>query len=510
VRLAFALLALTLTPLPPAHAGQLDHREIWQPLPHPSLPARDKTLTDLGPPSAPVPTDGAPIILVTVDTWRADRLGLYGSPRPTSPFLEELATSSVVFERASSPSPWTWPSVVSLATGLHPRAHGAIRKDAPLCPDVQTLAEVFYDAGYRTGFAGVNQYFEPEDAGYRQGFEYFWSSGFDSSDVTLDYARHFLEGLKGEPFFLHVHLFDPHCPYDPSPESLAAVQTVPYGRSGEPASADPGPMTFDVSLKNSCHMVPPPPADLQEDELRARWTPSEVLQDYYDHYDGELLQTDVALRELRELLAERDLWDDAWVVITGDHGEEFQEHGELGHGMNLYAETNHVPLLIRPPGGVDGGRRIEQAVSLVDVPRTLVAGRGLTVPSNWQGRDLGPAVRGAPLASVPVLSETMYDPSNWAAMIEYGDRRLVVSGQPAMGELYAVGDYDRTDLFQSGDFHEAMRGASLGAVLRKELLDASAGKVCDVGAMDLDPAHWEMLRKLGYVESDEVPLPEPE
>jgi choline-sulfatase len=489
-----------------AVAKPLDVREIWQPLPHPSLPLRSPVLTGLEPPAQSPPDGSASIVLITVDTWRADRLSLYGSNRPTSPFLDALADDAVVFDRASAPTSWTWPTMVSLSSGVHPRSHGAVKPETAMCDEADTLAEVLYRGGWRTGFSGVNTYFEPPEAGYRQGFEYFWAGGLAIADTVLEYDGYFLDGVGPEPFFLHTHLFDPHCPYDPEESVLAEIRAVPQGHRGSTPS---GVIHLSDMEVGTCHYVPPVPSHVHEQDIKA-YTPSLDLQDYLDYYDGELLETDRAMARLKERMDKDGLWDTSWVVITGDHGEEFGEHDLIGHGRDLHAETTWVPLIIKPPKGVAfvPGHR-DLPVSLVDVPSTIVAALGQPAPASWQGRDLLPVIRGETMPPKPVITETLYEDRRWGATVEWDGMRLIVYRDgPNVAKIYRANDrMEDVDGFKGDDPYLTLRAAGLAGLLRAELQSLSARSLCDVGTMELDPTHWEALRKLGYVAGPEVEPP---
>ena len=176
-------------------AFRADHSETWQPRFHPT---REQVVTGLAPPKRSLKGDTPNIILITVDTWRADRLHLYGAQRSTSPWLDAFAADSLVFDRAIAPSSWTWPTMASVATGLYPGRHGIQTPEGSLCAEATTLAEALHSAGWRTGFVGSNQYFEPKDSGYRQGFEFFWAAGSEAAARVLEYTGYFLDGAAEE------------------------------------------------------------------------------------------------------------------------------------------------------------------------------------------------------------------------------------------------------------------------------------------------------------------------
>ncbi|MEE2829956.1 MAG: sulfatase [Myxococcota bacterium] len=471
---------------------------------YPQRPGSDSlapsVATGLGPPGM-APKAGSPnVVLVTVDTWRADRLGLYGAPRPTSPWLETMAADSLVFERAVAPSSWTWPVMASLVTGLYPGRHGTVLPDSALCGEVTTLAESFHQAGWRSGFAGSNEYFEPKDSGFRQGFEYFWAAGSEAAARVLEYTGYFLEAAHQEPFFLQVHLFDPHCPYTPSEEALGRAKATPFGPTGLGQGETVPPLPVDLALQHLCHVVPPLDPNLHNlkpEDFQSSTDP----QDYLDHYDAELIETDEALAKLQALLEKTGDWDTSWIVITGDHGEEFHEHGRLGHGDSLHAETTWVPLLIRPPGGLpDGGQRIEQPVSLVDLAPTLLEAVGLTVPRGLDGRSLLGLLEGRTPARRPVFSETRYRFGEAWWLIEGVGRRLLIDEGRGRAQLYDSRDsMDRNNLLDGrAEGFEYMRAAGLAGALHRERRRQERSALCRDKTKDMDPEHTEQLRSLGY------------
>jgi hypothetical protein len=454
------------------------------------------------------------VILITIDTWRADRLGVYGSPRSaTSKHLEEWARSGILFEQAWAPSPWTLPTMASIATGLYPSAHGAVSQDSGLCNTPDTLAEVLHASGRRTGFAGSNGYFEPaepdpRDAGLAQGFEYFWGRGLEKGPRVLEYAGYFLDGVPDDqPTFLHIHLFDPHCPYDPPKEAIQAASSAAFGlASGADEQVREG-FPAVVRVSGACHFVPVLPRGLPDREV-AEMQPGTELQAYLDAYDGSLVVTDRLLGEIAKLLETHDRWRRAWIVVTGDHGEEFGDHGRLGHGKNTYAETTRVPLLIRPPLGETGwatGRRVPTPVSLVDLPVTIASLVGATVPASWQGRDLTPALRGEALAEQPILAETDYETTS----------RLLIAGGLALHRdlvdgrrLYRLASDPNMGAPLALETPEAAMAASrMDELLATRERQIAEGRMCQASTRAMTPAQLEALKALGYL-GDATPNPD--
>jgi arylsulfatase len=351
------------------------------------------------------------LVLVLVDTLRADHLGVYGYPRPTSPRLDALAPQSVVFERASSPSSWTRPAVASLLTSRLPSEHGAVSTLRRLADDVPTLVEALRTAGYRSIGVSANFPHVSEATGLARGFDSFVALRSEAAPDDPDWlwpepdgaggVRHLRAASADEvnaellrrlpervetPLFLYAHYMEPHSGYAP-PAALRGrfVRDPELDRRSPPASSD--------------HVL-----DLATGRREA--SPEEIGR-LVDLYDAEIAAADEALGRLLDALAARGIGTDAVVVVLSDHGEEFGEHGGFFHGLALHRESIHVPLLIRAPGR-PGGERRSDAVDLLDVPTTLLALAGAAPAPGMRGRDL---LGVAPLAPRPdLLAELHRDP----------------------------------------------------------------------------------------------------
>ncbi|MEW6074396.1 MAG: sulfatase, partial [Planctomycetota bacterium] len=355
---------------------------------------------------------GPSVIFITVDTLRADHLGCYGYGRPTSPFVDSLAAGGARFTDPSAPAAWTKPSTGTLLTGLYPSRHGALYHGSRLHlpPGERTLAEAFHAAGYVTaGFVSnpnVKRVFD-----FDRGFDEFFDSPVEDTislaairgsyfgRILMDLLRHefnwkyendvrrmnehvlaWLEVNHEQPFFLYVHYIDPHIPYDPPAEYRRQFASP---RSGFP-------------LFNA------------RKERVGR-----------DLYDGEVRYTDDGIRELVEALYRHGRGEDALLVVTSDHGEEFFEHGVLGHGFSLYQPVIHVPLILHGPGIVPG-TVVGEPVQILDLPATVLdlAGTGVT--------RLGDGISFAPLLAAPAAGrEGPYFLENEFGQNE-GDRRSFV------------------------------------------------------------------------------------
>ena len=322
------------------------------------------------------------------DTLRADRLGSYGSARNLSPFLDSLARRSAVFRNAYATSSWTNPSVASLFTSRYPSQHGVISFESVLSQEEVTLAEALREAGYATAFFSPNGVLR-EGWGYEQGFDEFAEFAIPGiaeqpdhlrlpyrADYTNRHALAWLDSLSASgatrpPVFLYIQYMEPHSPYAPRKDALERV----LGGRKPPDLDEVNRFAF---LGN----------DVAVDDR--------VLRDLRDVYDAEVLSLDTELRRLFHALGSRGLLENAIVVVTSDHGEEFKEHGLLGHEKTLFGEVTRVPLLIALPGRSEGAE-IAEAVSLVDLAPTLFCLIGRPVPASFEGRSLlSRAGRGLP------------------------------------------------------------------------------------------------------------------
>lgn len=287
---------------------------------------------------------GSNLLFVSIDTLRADHVHAYGYPRRTTPHIDYLARRGVRFDNAVAAEMWTLPSHATMFTGLHPVEHGAWRATDPhpLSGEAVTLAEQLQSAGYATGgFAGGR--WVTSRMGMNQGFDHWendatWKQSLQDASHRFESVKSWLEKLETRPFFAFAHLYQVHAPYDP-------------------------PERFDVFRSEAERAV-----DRQrivgtfEGELP---TPTE-LSAQVALYDGDILATDTALGELMQWMDQEGWLDNTLVIITSDHGEEFFEHGWVGHGTH-HGEVIRVPLVLwhknlrpwsratidSPTGGVD-------------------------------------------------------------------------------------------------------------------------------------------------------------
>jgi arylsulfatase A-like enzyme len=367
------------------------------------------------------------IVLIVVDTLRADHLGAYGYDRGTTPRLDNLARQGTVFEAAWSTAPWTLPSVMSIMTSRYPSSHRVENDGLKLSADTPTLAETLKQAGYATG-AFVSHVYVSAPFGFGRGFTTF--EDFDLSrpgyrleagmepraDRVTDTALAWLDRQGHRPVFLFLHYFDPHWPYDP-PERIRALYPDDYR----------GPLDagYDSISKFQDPRVPLP------DDYRGF---------LIDRYDGEIRFVDEQIGRLLDGLAASGRGPRSWVVVTADHGEEFKDHGSMGHGRRLYEEVVHVPLIVASAShsGAAPAARVAAPVSSIDLLPTIAALAGTAPPAGAQGTSLVPlldAADTAPPAERSLVCETIRLNAHLKA-VRRGPLKLIQSMDENRTELY--------------------------------------------------------------------------
>jgi len=351
------------------------------------------------------------VVLVVIDTLRPDHLAAYGYGRETAPFISSLAREGVIFDGLSTSS-WTKPATASLLTGLLPIRHQTFSRRDRLPAEVTTLAERLKERGYRTVGASANGWVSPT-FGFDRGFDTFLlQENFAAGDLVAELLG-LLGGLKEPlkpPYFLYLHLVDPHLPYDP------------------PRAWDGGPLP--AALRGH-------PVTLEEvDAPHVRQRPPELMARARDLYDGEIREADRGLETAVRWLAGRGLMRGTVLIVTADHGEEMGEHGRMSHGQTLYDEVVRVPLVFHAPHRIPGGRRFGTA-SLLDVVPTLADLIGLRA-GGLDGVSLSGLLRGdrrAVPADHPYLFHLDFQDGTALALRD-GSKKLVLSGRPYGKELF--------------------------------------------------------------------------
>ena len=429
---------------------------------------------------------GPNVLLLLVDTLRADHVGTYGADPSSTPALDRFAKRGLVFDVAVAQASWTMPAVASIFTGLHPRSHGAVGPDAhdgqapvgagTLLPDgVVTLAELAQQAGVTTFGVSTNMIVS-RATNFNQGFETFVELPFDKE--TRDYVhatvvdRNLLDWVRAERrlrFFAYLHYMEPHGPYAPP------ARFRPKPPPGIRADLAAG-WVQDFALAVNKRRIAPP-SGVEVAYLRRL-------------YDGDIRSWDDEFGALLEQLERDGILDRTVVVVMADHGEEFMEHGNLAHGDHLYEETVRIPLIIVGPG-IPAGRRAEVAQG-VDLLPTIAAILGAPLPAGLPGRDLL-----ATHTSGDVVSEIVGgfgDGGQGSTVALRTPRWKLIRLPDGSGtELYdLVNDpWERTNLAATSD-----ETAALAARLDRWAANAPPPPPTTA----TDPTLRAKLRQLGYVE----------
>jgi arylsulfatase A-like enzyme len=382
------------------------------------------------------------IVVISVDTLRADHLPTYGYPQPTAPRIDELARQSRVFDRAYTPAPFTLPAHASLLTGLHPDRHSLHQRGDTLAPGIVTLAELLAASGYATG-GFTNGYFVSPAFGLDRGFGVFdFKHEFDdprNAEQTNAAILEWLDGLDAGPFFLFAHYFDVHSDW----------QRLPYDSPEEQRKQFAGPEPDGFRVGNGSKVASRFMALLNRDGLSYR---DDELRYVEGLYDAGLAYTDAQVGRLLDALRERGRFEKAIVILTSDHGEEFQDHGKLLH-TQIFEELVRIPLLVSLPemrgdssrscrpaaagppvdlASIRAGRS-ELRVQLEDVLPTLAECLGVPAPVANQGRSFLPTLLGASAEPRTIfIDHRRHD--EWAVIDD--DWKLLLGTGDAPPQLY--------------------------------------------------------------------------
>lgn len=383
----------------------------------------------------------APVILISIDTLRADHLPMYGYRGVETPALDALAKDAIVYERAYSPCPMTLPSHVTMLTGLLPAEH-TVRNNIGFRYDAarhRSLGQALRERGYATG-AAVSSYVLRGDTGMRDAFDWYEDSfsahsGAEFHDyqrsgtTTAAMAQQWMASLGTRPFFLFLHLYEPHIPYAP-PEPFASR--------------------------------------------------------YANKYDGEIAAADAIVGSVMDDLRRRGLYDDALVIVTSDHGEGLGDHGEQQHSILLYREAIHVPLLVKLPRGTRRGERVAHPASLTDIAPTVAQLVQATLP---------PTPHAQSLLSLPasrnVFSESIYP----YVQLGWSDLRSVVN------ERFHYIDSPRPELYDvardPAEQHDLIAAERRVAASFREALASNPAPLINSGPVSAEDA--AKLAALGYI-----------
>lgn len=404
--------------------------------------------------------DGPPprpnVVLVVLDTYRADALSSYGNPVPTTPRFDALAREGIRFQSAFSTDFWTLPAHASLFTSRYPSGHGATSETNLLPSRVETLAEALQRTGYRTG-AFVSNPWVSAERGFSQGFDTFeetWRKRpgvpfEDEGGIQLSREWMAARVARREPFLAFLNLNDAHMPYTPDTQVLHSLH--------------PGPRSVDrrrhlqTIASMWLHLAGAEPLDQ---------TDFEMLRELYE---GEMAMTDALLGELIENLRELGILDETLVVVTADHGENIGDHGMIDHMLSFYDTTIRVPLMLRYPPRIQPGQVNEELVSLVDVAPTILD------------------VCGLPQDTLPGSGRSLLDPNRVPREFVVAENDRPVNGIQLLNGAFP--DFDTTGIDK--------RGRMLRT--RRHKLIWREGGPSEFYDLEADPAE---LRDLGAVPSE--------
>jgi arylsulfatase A-like enzyme/Flp pilus assembly protein TadD len=396
---------------------------------------------------------GPNVLLITLDTTRADHLGCYGDAEARTPRLDALAAEGVRFARVYCPAPLTLPSHTTIMTGLYPATHGVRNNGHDLAPKWRTLAGILKARGYATA-AFVSSFSVDSRFGLDRGFDVYddafqpqaplkGANAERRAEETFARFSRWLEKAPAGRFFAWVHYYDPHLPYDPPSPYKEQFPGRPY--DGEVA--------------------------------------------YMDHYVGRVV----------DALRDKGLLDKTLVIVAGDHGEGFGEKVETGHGIFLYEETLRVPLIVRDPAAFPRPRVVEDEVRLADVTPTVLAALGLgTEAAGLEGESLVQRARGKARGDLPSLVESLYPRENfgWSELVGLvaGPWKYIQAPRPELYDL-AHDPSEKTDLAAASP----AKAEELRKALEQALLRLSAPPSAPGGPGPARTDDRERLRSLGYV-----------
>jgi arylsulfatase A-like enzyme len=452
------------------------------------------------------------VIVLLVDTLRRDHLDLYGHSRPTAPNLARMAEAGATFEGATVQATWTKVSVPAIMTSLHPLTHTVHEFDDRLPNSAKTLAEIYREAGYAT-VAYSSVMFTGRFTNMHQGYEQLHE--FTSLDPSIrsktsrqyvDRLLPWIEAHRDVPFFVFLHVFDPHDPFEPN---------RPYNTMwADPAHRD----EHHRREKRVQEVIPHPILKRfimpSRQELESVEIPPEEFVSYnQDWYDGSIREMDTQVGRLLERLEMLGLDDKTLIVFTSDHGEEFLEHGRTFHGHTVYGELTNVPLVFWSPGRIEPGIRRDEIVQSIDIMPTLLELSGLTVPEAAQGASLLPLIGGGGAWQTrPAFTEKAktrhplgtIDPAlgSYAATTEEWKLIHNVHRRPETPEfeLYDTRN-DPLNLNNVAEAHPEVVQALTAEIERwRDNAEAAALPSDDEAMEQLDAGELERLRNLGYLQ----------
>jgi arylsulfatase A-like enzyme len=450
------------------------------------------------------------IILMVIDALRPDHLPAYGYHRDVSPTIDAIAAEGVVFERAIAAAPWTQPSIASLFCGKYPGVHrvldynladrmrrGKASRIAVFDDSFITLAEVLQENGYATaGFTAIPLLLR--SYGYAQGFDHYVdvearADKAKGQKQTADMLhRDAIEWLKQrdreKPFFMYFQYADVHGSYYARDEFVRPLM--------EQVEAMPNKHKLTSAEKNRMGYIAKTTAGKIAEQYKH-------LSDYREFwsalYDAGIREMDYHIATLVERLKQMNLWDDTYVIITADHGEELCEHGRFSHGVSLYHTELSVPLILRWPGVLPAGERVGGTAQLIDLMPTLIEHLHLPEVEGLQGRSLVPDIFGQP-PSQPVMAFSEGVKSKlkqWA--VYYGDWKVIVDGRTKRVALFNIAKDPQEKENLAAKNPEKLK-MLVNMVHQQVQVNKKLGDQMRIKEVPLTPQQYQRLKSLGYVE----------
>lgn len=460
-----------------------------------------------GPPKAPV-VEKSNVVIFLADTLRADVLGCYGFALDTSPTIDAFAEKSYVFENTFAQSSWTKPSVASMLTGYLPSVHQAVLSSSGaeageenvqvLRESFVTLAEQFKSAGYTTALFTINGHCKKE-FGFAQGFDHYWFRNMQDPAKQMDEVLDWLHNKSTTPFLLYVHVSDPHHPYIPPRKYYDALydDRLPLTETDREIVRD----YWRVYAEWAGRREP-------DDGVRLDDISRKGVEQLKRLYTAEVRYVDAQFKRLLDGLSQRGIRDQTTIAFLSDHGEEFKEHGTIGHGRTLYDEVTRVPLIISQAGKHEKAR-VRWNVRMFDLYPTLLTLAGLEVPDGIQAESLfnpegSLAVREDRLI-ISELDLSRRDHKEWIVSMIDGLNRIVIDRSTDTVRVF--NRYNDPGEFnpEEPDQHNLSRFGRTRSLWNKlsEAIDQNDTLSDQLGSADwtaMDSETLELLSNLGYVQ----------
>ena len=453
------------------------------------------------------------VVLVSLDTLRADHMSAYGYEVPTTPNLEAIAKEdAVLFERAFSQASWTLPSQTSMFTSMYPNVHQVISPAARLSPDVMTLPKILNAAGLETA-AFTDGGFLSREYGFSEGFQDYWDADEETFDPSLrgldgkfERIEDWLSDHRDRDFFLFLHTYEIHAPYE-SDEPFYSRHV----QEGAPESGQDAAIEYLADL-----------TECQYFKLERFSSLDQVV----GAYDGGIAWVDDTVGRLVAKMKRLGIWDDALVVFTSDHGESLMDRDVYaGHGAFLHDGEVHIPLIVKYPGGQYAGRRVDDIVESIDIMPTILSAMRIPTPPDIlvQGHDLTAILAGEPdptpyaFSSYASVHKTAIRSKDWTYLgpsqednlqrfVREHLRPVTKDPEAILERLIRVGEFGATTgsrtlaLDEDAADQEALQ--TLRAALKEwtgaqKLLRKMVEEPESSG--DLSPEVMEQLRRLGYL-----------